>query len=90
MKCPFKNLEQFAEFVYKLNQLLPDTDKSCDHTLDKTNRVLKQMGFGGLARIFIRSWLNKRGGHCDCEVMLNVVPWNERGGIDAAGWRAIQ
>lgn len=89
-KCPFGSLEQFAEFVFKLNERMPDLDKSCDHTLQRSMSVLTEMGFGGLARISARHWLQDHGGFCDCEVMLNVVPWNDTGGIDPAEWRKIK
>ncbi len=43
----------------------------CDHTLEKSMSWLAVHGYDVFA---VTQWLRRRGGHCDCEVLLNVEP----------------
>jgi hypothetical protein len=49
----------------------PQPGRWCDHTLTLTEHWLHQRGILN-ARPILRE-LKRRGGHCDCEVLLNVV-----------------
>src|SRR5437867_2574450 len=45
----------------------------CEHDHARTTRILTTMGFTPTAIEAILEELSNLGGHCDCEVMLNVV-----------------
>ena len=75
-----ENTERFAEFVYKLNQKMPDLEKSCRHTTQFAFDVLDSMG--NVDILGTLEYLSNRGGYCDCETMMNAVPWNSEGGLD--------
>lgn len=48
----------------------------CDTTLRHATGFLMHRGFDVPA---VTVWLNRRGGYCDCEVLLNVAgPWWDR------------
>ena len=47
-------------------------ERDCDNTLDKTVTWLLDHGYDVTA---VTRWLKRRGGHCDCEVLLNVEPY---------------
>ena len=71
-----ENPERFAEFVYKLNQKMPGTI-GCQHNFDLSIGVLTEMGAVDVFATL--EYLRNRGGYCDCEVMLNAVPWTPDG-----------
>jgi hypothetical protein len=49
---------------------------SCDNTLRKSKHILKGMGYSrGEIRGTIE-YFEENGGHCDCEVVLNVVSYD--------------
>lgn len=59
------------EFTYK--------PLSCDHTLTHATKILEGMKEEGILDGPTEHWLNIlrfMGGHCDCEVLLNVVYGN--------------
>lgn len=43
----------------------------CDQTLRLTTAFLERRGLNARA---VTPWLNRRGGYCDCEVLMNVEP----------------
>lgn len=74
-----KSPERFTEFVAKLSLRL----KTSPCRTDDYNafHVLKSMG-GDVDVLETLKYLRSRGGYCDCEIMMNAVPWDGQGGID--------
>ena len=51
-------------------------DDPCDHTLRHTEAFIQEWGLDAEP---IREWLERSGGYCDCEVMVNVASeWEGR------------
>jgi Protein of unknown function (DUF2695) len=55
--------EEFAQVMWT-------RPTACDHSRTHTRAALRAVGAAEDASI---AWLDHRGGHCDCEVLLNVV-----------------
>lgn len=47
----------------------------CDHTLTRTRRILADLSPERVEPAL--AWLREHGGHCDCEVILNTIPWDD-------------
>jgi hypothetical protein len=67
------NLPIFPEaFISRFDALSAELEyRACDHTLEKSMTWLAVHGYDVLA---VTQWLKRRGGYCDCEVLLNVEP----------------
>lgn len=59
---------RWHNFVIALGNML--AKEACDHTLQKTTTVLTYMA--GINADKTLRYFQERGGHCDCEVLLNV------------------
>lgn len=62
------------------NHIMESTKpEDCDHTLKHANFFLDQcvVYTGPDDAADAREWLTEHGGHCDCEIILNTIPWDE-------------
>ncbi len=48
----------------------------CDHTCRLSSIILTEIG-GVASVVGALQWLREHGGNCDCEVILNTVPWDD-------------
>lgn len=56
------------EFEDRIDEL-----EECNHTLDGSKAILKQLGYSDSEISEICQWFELNGGYCDCEVVMNVV-----------------
>ncbi len=63
--------DEHLEDLYE--HLTRDGRPACDHTHRETVEFLKARGLPVGETI---EWLERNGGYCDCEVLMNVVLWN--------------
>jgi len=56
---------RWAEFT---NRMAADWF-ACDHTCDRAFEVLNAMGMDVPGSL---EWLHEHGGHCDCEIIMNL------------------
>lgn len=61
--------ETFRELFDYLDEQLSQWD--CDHSLKMSIHFLQSRQLGNVE--VIAEWLRENGGHCDCEVLDNVV-----------------
>lgn len=47
----------------------------CDHTLRLSSVILAELGGANVEGAL--QWLRDHGGNCDCEVILNTIPWRD-------------
>jgi hypothetical protein len=59
-----------------------DDVQTCNHTMDGTKAILKDMGYSEAEVDEICEWFEYNGGYCDCEVFLNVVMGNDPRGLE--------
>lgn len=60
------------DFINRLCARFPTVD-SCDHTHNNARAVMEEMGGINVEQSI--SAFNDKGGHCDCEVLCNLVNW---------------
>jgi hypothetical protein len=65
LQALFRHLE---ETIYRTDSI-GETRSTCDCTLMRTEAFLRAMGLWSDA---VRKWLERYGGYCDCEVVMNV------------------
>lgn len=67
----------WLKFVVKLRASLGrPSDHVCDHTHKRTRTALEELGLDEASIISSISYLESRGGYCDCETLINAVDWN--------------
>lgn len=66
-----KESPRWPEFIYRLDTKLAEWDCTTNH--DQAHAVFAEMG--GIDSRATIEYLCKHGGHCDCEIMFNVVDW---------------
>lgn len=47
----------------------------CDHTLRLSSVILTELGSTNVAGAL--QWLREHGLNCDCEVIMNTMPWRD-------------
>ena len=52
-----------------LFEYVGNSEEACDHTLKDSLTFIRDRG---LPKTKVMAWLEKHGGHCDCEVISNV------------------
>ncbi len=65
LQALFRHLEKT---IYQVDDR-GDTRSTCDGTLLRTEAFLRALG---LWSENVRKWLERYGGYCDCEVVMNV------------------
>jgi len=67
---PDRRDEHWNDFCEQLFERLGyNTPGSCDHSLDNSRMLLERGGYDVKQTL---AYFAKYGGHCDCEVLLNV------------------
>lgn len=59
---------RWTEFYNRLSQI-----PNCDHTADTAIEVLNSMGMDVAASL---DYFRAHGGYCDCEILMNVEPFD--------------
>ncbi|MFX1298508.1 MAG: DUF2695 domain-containing protein [Promethearchaeota archaeon] len=61
---------QVLEFLEKLKKLVDE----CETNLTLSKKILTEMGIGKRDQKVFLNTLYQYGGHCDCEILMNVYP----------------
>src|ERR1700722_9990223 len=64
------------DFFNKLDAtVFPNADEvRCNHSLETSDAILVELGYGNAEREDILAVFRSRGGYCDCEVIYNAEP----------------
>ncbi len=63
------SVESLKELVFHLEDEIEGSGRACDHT---TAMAEAWMSARGIDAPPVLAWLDDIGGHCDCEIVLNV------------------